>query len=244
MSEVTELSNELKCTIIEVSAKTCEYIDNLIFTLVRKILNKVENEVATDIDLFTTLKSEWNIGLYNKNKSVAYEQANRYVFGEFVYDEINDNDYVIIIEIENVVVPLNLHVFDSVDNFLIKRIQVAVLILNIEDPKFVDEIKSVYKNIMDLAQNDLFCVIIANHCKLRENNWKVVSVEDCRKLEIEYNLKVFEVLSDTVDIIDDIFFEITKQLAKNNKMKKPKKHRIKKKEKKSKDKTKTLKNFG
>ena len=94
-----------------------------------------------------------------------------------------------------------------------KKVNGFVFVIDIGNPQSIEDIKSMYHDAQKSRDDDIICAIAANNCHYRDENKKnLISPEEYKSLEKEFNCKVFETSVKTGKNINELFEYVAKRI--------------------------------
>lgn len=98
-----------------------------------------------------------------------------------------------------------------------RTVQAFVFVIDISNENSIDDFRSIFNDAKDAADGDIIGVIAVNKADLRnEGGGGLIPPEEYKKLESEFNCKVFETSAKTNLNITDLFTAVVRLLLKKD----------------------------
>lgn len=150
--------------------------------------------------------------------------SHSYVTGQYGDDieSVNEKELSKVINIEGITVNLNIINTPGKDDFSVNHypdfvlINRMILVFDISKQQSIETIIEIYNEAKECKYfrfKDVICAVAADNCHLRDEGAdNLVPVEEYKKLEAEFNCKVFETSTKTGAGIVEMFTYITKRV--------------------------------
>lgn len=209
-TDVQNLSVELKCPIIEVSALTGKNVNEIIKDLVREIIEKARKRTG-EVDL--------KIGFFGSDgkTAVSLRFFNGILNDEYISDDFEE-DLVKTINIDDMNVNISILDVSSQDSLgemrytYFSQVQGYVLFYDVSDSSSFLDMKKLYFDIKASIDDDFYCLIAELNSEVRQDNQRnnFVTKEEVQKLSVELNCPIIEVSAQTGKNVDEIIDALVK----------------------------------